>query len=206
MPPNAPYYVLVEIADSSPQWDASAELESALQKAFERELVLDAVLASDMTKAERVWALRHSISESNKRVGFAVSNDTSVPVSKIPQFIDKVTERLEQEVKDVTVCHVRHIGDGNIHVIAVLPHAIYSTPQSCEAGAARVNLIVHEASVELGGSISAEHGIGRMHVDHLVRFKPAIDLQMMRTLKTAFDPENLMNPGKILRTQPSLGR
>jgi len=104
-------------------------------------------------------------------------------------------------VAGAEVCHAGHIGDGNIHVIAVLSRAVYSTPEQCEAAAAQVNLIVHEASVELGGSISAEHGIGRMHVERLERFKPGIDLQMMRVLKTAFDPMNLMNPGKILRAQ-----
>lgn len=196
---DAPIYVLMEIADSSPQWDAVAELEKTLEAAFERELVADAVVATDMAKAERIWALRHNISEANKRAGFTVSNDTSVPVSKLPQFIPLVTERIGQQVAGATVCHAGHIGDGNIHVIAVLSRSVYGTPQQCEAAAARVNLIVHEASVELGGSISAEHGIGRMHVERLERFKPAIDLQMMRMVKTAFDPMNLMNPGKILR-------
>lgn len=101
------------------------------------------------------------------------------------------------------VCHAGDIGDGNIHVIAVLSRAVHSTPEQCEAAAAQVNLVVHEASVELGGSISAEHGIGRMHVERLERFKPGIDPQMMRTLKAAFDPPGLMNPGKILRAGPA---
>lgn len=197
---EAPFYVLMEIADSSPQWDAGVELEKTLEAAFERELVTDAVVATDMAKAERIWALRHNISEANKRAGFTVSNDTSVPISKLPQFIPLVTERIEQQMQGVTVCHAGHIGDGNIHVIAVLPRVVYPTAEQCEVAAARVNLIVHEASVELGGSISAEHGIGRMHVERLERFKPAIDLHMMRALKATFDPQGLMNPGKILRS------
>ncbi|MNL47655.1 putative FAD-linked oxidoreductase [compost metagenome] len=110
-----------------------------------------------------------------------------------------MTERIEQQVQGATVCHAGHIGDGNIHVIAVLSRSIHGTPEQCEAAAARVNFIVHEASVELGGSISAEHGIGRMHVERLEQFKPAIDLRMMRMVKMAFDPLSLMNPGKILR-------
>ena len=198
-----PWFVLMEIADSSPQWDAVAELTETLEAAFERELVLDAVVATDLSKAERIWELRHNISEANKRAGFTVSNDTAVPVSKLPEFIDLVTERIETRVAGATVCHAGHIGDGNIHVIALLSRAVHGTAEQCEAAAAQVNLIVHEASVELGGSISAEHGIGRMHVARLERFKPAIDLQMMRTVKRAFDPKNLMNPGKILRGQPA---
>lgn len=154
-----------------------------------------------MAKAQRIWELRHNISEANKRAGFTVSNDTSVPVSKLPAFISLVTERIERQVTAALVCHAGHIGDGNIHVIALLSRAVYGTPEQCEAAAAQVNLIVHAASVELGGSISAEHGIGRMHVERLERFKPALDLWMMRTIKQAFDPLNLMNPGKILRVR-----
>ena len=193
------WYVLMELADSSPQWDAVAELEKTLEKAFEHNLVADAVVATDVAKANRIWELRHNISETNKRAGFTVSNDTSVPVSKLAQFIDRVTERIEIEVSGAMVCHAGHIGDGNIHVIGVLSRSVYGTPEQCEAAATKVNLIVHEASVDLGGSISAEHGIGRMHVERLERFKPAIDLQMMRMIKSAIDPSNLMNPGKILR-------
>lgn len=196
---EAPYYVLIELADSSPGWDASAELEKVLSDAYERDLVSDAVVATDLAKAERMWALRHNISECNKHAGFTVSNDTSVPVSKLPVFIPSVTERIEREVPGATVCHAGHIGDGNIHVIAVLSRSVYDSSEACEAAAAQVNLIVHEASVAQGGSISAEHGIGRMHVERLERFKPAVDLQMMRMVKQAFDPMNLMNPGKILR-------
>lgn len=199
MPLDAPYYVLIELADSSPAWDAGAELENVLAEALDRGLVSDAVVATDLTKAERMWALRHNISECNKHAGFTVSNDTSVPVSRLPTFIPSVTARIESEVAGACVCHAGHIGDGNIHVIAVLSREVYATPEQCEAAAAQVNLIVHEASVELGGSISAEHGIGSMHVRRLERFKPGVDLQMMRMIKTAFDPQGVMNPGKILR-------
>ncbi|KDB50386.1 FAD linked oxidase domain-containing protein [Sphaerotilus natans subsp. natans DSM 6575] len=196
---DSPWYVLMEIADSSSQWDAVAELERTLEAAFDHDLLSDAVVATDVAKARRIWELRHNLSEANRHAGFTVSNDTSVPVSRLPEFIDRVTERIEQQLAGAQVCHAGHIGDGNIHVIAVLSRAVHATAEQCEAAATQVNLIVHAASVELGGSISAEHGIGRMHVARLERFKPALDLQMMRTLKQAFDPMNLMNPGKILR-------
>jgi FAD/FMN-containing dehydrogenase len=120
-------------------------------------------------------------------------------VSQLPKFIALVTERIEEQVVGATVCHAGHIGDGNIHVIALLSREVHDTPQRCESAAAQVNLIVHEASVELGGSISAEHGIGRMHVERLERFKAGIDLELMRRVKAAFDPQGLMNPGKIFR-------
>ncbi len=200
---NSPWYVLIEVADSADGWSPAAALEGALEASLERELITDAVVATDLGKAERIWALRHNISESNKRAGFTVSNDTSVPISRLPQFIDRVNRRIAQEVAGADVCHAGHIGDGNIHVIVVLSRAVHTTPQACEAAAAAANLIVHEESVALGGSISAEHGIGRMHVGRLERFKPALDLSLMRAIKQALDPQGLMNPGKILREQPA---
>lgn len=194
-----PWHVLIEIADSATNWDPVTHMENALEAALESGLVVDAIVASNQTQAHRIWELRHTISESNKRAGFTVSNDTSVPISRLPQFIDRVETRIGCEVQGSTVCHVGHIGDGNIHVIAVLSRQVHTTPQACEKAAAQVNLIVHEESVALDGSISAEHGIGKMHVGRLERFKPALDLAMMRSIKQTFDPLNLMNPGKILR-------
>ncbi len=198
---DQPWYVLIEIADSAAHWNPVAQMEGALEAAMEAGLVCNAVVASSQAQAERIWALRHTISESNKRAGFTVSNDTSVPISRLPDFIAHVDARIQQEISGATICHAGHIGDGNIHVIAVLSREVYASPDACEQAAARVNLIVHEESVTLNGSISAEHGIGKMHVARLEQFKPALDLAMMRSIKQTFDPLNLMNPGKILRAQ-----
>jgi FAD/FMN-containing dehydrogenase len=199
MPLEHPFYILFEVADSVPQWNPVDEIERALEGALEQGLIVDAVVATDLAKARAIWDLRHNISESNKHAGFTVSNDTSVPVSRLPEFIDRVTRRLHENVASARVMHAGHIGDGNIHVIAILPRDVYATKEQCESAAAAVNLIVHEESVALGGSISAEHGVGGMHVERLERFKPAVDLAMMRAVKAAFDPLGLMNPGKILR-------
>lgn len=199
MPTDSPWYVLIEIADSAPEWNPVAHLENALEAAMEAGRITDAAVATNQSQARKLWELRHSISESNRKAGFTVSNDTSVPVSRLPAFIARVNARIASEIEDALVCHCGHIGDGNIHVIAVLSRTTYGTPEACEQAALAVNLIVHEESVALDGSISAEHGIGQMHVARLERFKPALDLTMMRAIKQAFDPLNLMNPGKILR-------
>ncbi len=191
------WYVLIEIADSDPDWDANGQLEAVLGQAMEQGLVTDAVIATDQSKANRIWDLRHHVSECNKKAGFTVSNDTSVPISKLPEFIDKVAARVAAEIPAATLCHVGHMGDGNIHEVVVLSRKTYLTPEACEAVAARVNLLVHEESVALNGSISAEHGIGKMHTERLVRFKPALDLQLMKGIKSVFDPKHLMNPGTI---------
>lgn len=190
-----PWYVLMEVADTTADWDILPPLERALEAG----LIADAAVAQDLAKAEKIWELRHSISESNKNEGFTVSNDTSVPISQLPAFIERVEARIGTALPAAKLCHCGHIGDGNIHVIIVLPRAVFETQAACEEAAARANMIVHEESVALGGSISAEHGIGLMHVERLERFKPALDLDLMRAIKSAFDPNGIMNPGKIFR-------
>ncbi|MEN9560434.1 MAG: hypothetical protein RLZZ502_1645 [Pseudomonadota bacterium] len=197
MPLEAPFYVLIELADSSPAWNANEEIEQVLSTALERELITDAVVASDGKRANKIWELRHSVSEANKKAGFTVSNDTSVPVSSLPEFIDKVGHRLALEVPHASVNYVGHIGDGNIHVVVVLDRAHYTSQTACESQAQAVNHLVHEESVALRGSISAEHGIGKMHVHAMRRFKDPMALALMRTIKASLDPAGLMNPGKI---------
>ncbi|WP_247488135.1 FAD-binding oxidoreductase [Bradyrhizobium sp. 17] len=195
---SSPWYALIELADSSTNWDPSEVFERVLNEGVERKLVNDAIVASDSLKAERLWKYRHSISEANMRKGFSVANDTSVPISKLEIFIERVDARLQTEFDAADVFHCGHIGDGNIHVIIVFDRLVYDTPVKRETAAARANFIVHEASVELGGSISAEHGIGLMHVEELKTFKEGIDLELMAGIKKTLDPRNIMNPGKIL--------
>ena len=192
-----PCYALVELSDCAPDWDPGAALETLFSEGFERGIVADGALATDGDKAERIWRIRHSISEANKLQGFTISNDTSVPVSRVPDFIERVGARLAAEVPLAEVCYCGHIGDGNVHVIALLPRDAYDGPAALEAEAGRVNAIVHEESVALDGSISAEHGIGLMHVDRLKRFKDPLELDLMRRIKDSLDPEGRMNPGKI---------
>ena len=193
-----PWYVLLELADSAADWNPVERLESALASAMERDLIVDAVIASDQAKADRIWNLRHTISESNKREGFTVSNDTSVPISALPDFIDRVTLRLRKTFPRAQVAHCGHVGDGNVHVIIVFPHDIGDADVR-EAAAGEANTIVHQESVASGGSISAEHGIGRMHIDRLPLYASDVELDLMRRVKLAFDPDRMMNPVKVLR-------
>ncbi|MET0906441.1 MAG: FAD-binding oxidoreductase [Tardiphaga sp.] len=194
---DAPWYVLLELADSSPDWNATETMEQALGAAMENGVITDAVIASDQAKAERIWNLRHTISESNKREGFTVSNDTSVPISALPEFIDRVTRRLER-LPQAHVAHCGHVGDGNVHVIAIFPYDI-GDASAREAAAHEANTIVHQESVACGGSISAEHGIGRMHIDRLPLYMSDVEMDLMRRVKLAIDPERIMNPDKVLR-------
>ncbi len=195
---EAPWYVLLELADSAADWNAVESLETALAAAMEDGLIGDAVIATDQAKADRIWNLRHTISESNKREGFTVSNDTSVPISALPEFIDRVTRRLQRELPNAQVAHCGHVGDGNVHVIVVFPYDI-GDAQVREAAAHEANTIVHQESVACGGSISAEHGIGRMHIDRLPLYTSEVELDLMRRVKLALDPDRMMNPVKVLR-------
>jgi FAD/FMN-containing dehydrogenase len=199
MPMTSPWYVLLEIADSAVNWDPIVQMELALEAAMESGLIIDAVVATDQGKANKIWELRHNISEANKKAGFTVSSDTAVPISQLPIFINQVNSRISVEVVGARVCHCGHIGDGNIHVIAVLSRDVYTNKVDCEEVAARISLIVHEESVALEGTISAEHGIGKLHVERLEHFKPPLDLRMMTSIKRTFDPRNRMNPGKVIR-------
>jgi FAD/FMN-containing dehydrogenase len=193
-----PWFVMLELADSAAEAQPGTMLESILEQALDVGLISDGTLAADLAKAQRIWELRHNISEANKREGFTISNDTSVPISQQARFIEQVTARLEERFDGITICHCGHVGDGNIHVVAVLPRSIYATPQACESAAREINGIVHEASLALSGSISAEHGIGLMHVARLAQTKPPVDLDLMARVKAALDPRGTFNPGKIL--------
>lgn len=198
LPVEHPWYVMVEVADGVAESGIDALLEGVLEQALTDGLIADAALAPDIAKAQRIWELRHTISEANKREGFTVSNDTSVPISQLPRFVAQVTATLRERFDPITICHCGHAGDGNIHVVAILPRDLYATPERAEAAAREINEIVHMASLDLDGSISAEHGIGIMHVARLAATKPALDLEIMGRLKDLFDPERRLNPGKIL--------
>lgn len=194
---DAPWFVLMELAESLVDWQPEELLQRVLAEALDKELIIDGVIAQDQEKALRIWELRHTISEANKHAGFTVSNDTSVPISRLPEFIATVSARLEGALAGCRVVHCGHVGDGNIHVIAILSRSLYATVDACERAASRVNAIVHEESIALDGSIAAEHGIGQMHVERLASLKPELDLRLMRMMKAALDPTGMMNPGKI---------
>ncbi|MBC7577896.1 MAG: FAD-binding oxidoreductase [Tardiphaga sp.] len=195
---DAPWYAMIEIADSHSQHHLVVGLEEVLGAALERGGITDATIAPDLAKATAIWDLRHNISESNKRAGFTVSNDTSVPISRQADFVARVSEQASAAFPEAQICFCGHIGDGNIHAIVVFPRALFASPEAAEAAASRANTIVHDASVALGGSISAEHGIGQMHLHRLPRYTAPVELDLMRTIKRALDPKWLMNPGKVI--------
>jgi FAD/FMN-containing dehydrogenase len=191
----SPFYALVE-ADSAARFDLKGALESALEAAIRRGVASDAVIAASEFQRSELWALRENISEAQKREGASIKHDISVPVSAIPEFLERATAAVLQAMPGARPVSFGHIGDGNIHFN-------FSAPANSDAAAflARWNEIqhiVHDIVRDFGGSISAEHGIGVQKRDQLAHYKSPLEIELMRTLKRTLDPNNILNPGKVV--------
>jgi len=191
----SPWYVLIE-ATGGRRADLSGTLEEGLAGAIQEGLATDAVVASNTAQAAALWKLRESISESQKREGSSIKHDISVPVAAVPDFLAKAVPAVQSLVPGARAVSFGHLGDGNIHFN-------FNSPQPGEDQAFlaqwdEVQLRVHDLVKEFGGSISAEHGIGAMKVAGLLRYKSHEELDAMRALKAAFDPNNILNPGKTV--------
>jgi FAD/FMN-containing dehydrogenase len=191
----SPWYVLIE-ATGGRHANLEAGFEDALAAAVGSGLVSDAVVASSATQAAALWKLRESISEAQKREGASIKHDIAVPVAAIPAFLAKATPAVTAIVPGARPVSFGHLGDGNIHFNFNSPN-----PGNDPAFLAlwdEVQQVVHDIVKEFGGSISAEHGIGVMKRDSLPRYKSHEELDAMRALKAAFDPKNILNPGKVI--------
>ena len=189
-----PWFVLVELAGVR---GAAARLEAILADAFERELVRDATIAANERQAEAFWHLRDSISEAERAAGPAVQHDISVPVDAMPDFMIDGARAVEAAFPGTHASAFGHLGDGNVHF-----HVRGS--RDAEAGAWReavgnqASRLVHDLVTAVGGSISAEHGIGQMKRDELLRLAPSPRIAVLRAIKAALDPLGIMNPGKLV--------
>jgi len=190
----APWYALVELAGNDQALET--KLGDMLAALLERGMVRDAVIAQDGAQAKALWALRENISEAQRIEGFSVKHDISVPVGSIPHFIEAAGEKLEATLPGVRVVVFGHAGDGNLHYNLSFIDASDNARLIADAKVASEQ--VHETVIALCGSISAEHGIGQLKRDLLATCKSAVELDMMRAVKRAFDPYGLMNPGKVL--------
>jgi FAD/FMN-containing dehydrogenase len=193
----SPFYVMIELGDTDAGADLADLAERLLGKALDKGLVTDATLSASEAQAADIWRIRHSVSEAVKREGLTISHDTSVPVRHVPKFVEMSERELRRQFPDALVLQVGHIGDGNVHVVAVFPREGYPDPDAFERHAKAVNAVVQDATAAFGGSISAEHGIGTAHKERLPLYKSALELEIMGKIKTLLDPEGLMNPGKI---------
>jgi FAD/FMN-containing dehydrogenase len=194
--PGHPWYVLVQADDSAAQAPLSALVETALAAAVEAGAVADAVVAHSHEQAARLWALRENISEAQRREGPNIKHDISLPVSAIPRFMRECATALGQALPGARLVVFGHLGDGNLHYNLSGPEEV--DPSTFMDNAPQANRIVHDLVAEHGGSFSAEHGVGQLKRDELVRYKSPIELRLMRAVKSALDPLGLMNPGTVL--------
>ncbi len=191
-----PWYVLVELTDTLVSFDLAGVLETELAAAIAEGAVIDGTLAASETQAAALWRLRENISEAQKREGVSIKHDISVPVSAIPEFLERADAALEACYPGLRIVAFGHVGDGNLHYNQSRPSQDENA--AFIARTDEVGRIVHDLVHELGGSISAEHGIGQLKRPLLPTYKSTIELDLMRRIKQAFDPEGRMNPGKVL--------
>jgi len=188
--------VLVELSDPAVDAPLDDQLQAVLGEAFAQGLAGDVAVAASGAQAQALWALREDISEAQRIEGVSIKHDVSVPVSRIPDFLERAGEALAARWPDVRVVAFGHIGDGNLHYN--LSKSVADDNAAFVARTPEVNRIVHDLVYELGGSISAEHGLGQLKREEVLRYKPALEMELMRRVKQAFDPAGLMNPGKVL--------
>ena len=183
--------VLVEVADSA--GNLRCRFEAVLAAAAEDGTLTDAVLAESLEHTRRFWTLRDSIAEAERRHQPSAKHDVSVPVARVPDFLREVETALARLGPGLQIVVFGHLGDGNLH---------YNVAgQAAGIADADITRVVHDVVAQLGGSISAEHGIGQYRVAELVRLKPPGELALLRRLKRALDPDGLLNPGKVLPEQ-----
>ncbi|BCH34185.1 D-2-hydroxyacid dehydrogenase [Mesorhizobium sp. L-8-10] len=191
-----PWYVLMEISSGRSSDDARDLIEHVLSEGFEAGLAGDAVIAANLAQASAFWRLRESLSESQKPEGASIKHDISVPVAAIPDFIAEAGKAVASVSAAARVVCFGHMGDGNLHYNVSQPVGV--EPESFLKLYKPMNKAVHDVVRAHNGSISAEHGIGRLKRDELLATAPAIGIDLMRRVKAAFDPAGIMNPGKVI--------
>ena len=191
-----PWYVLLNVTSQGAPGSLHEPLSAALAEASDRKLVRDALIAASSAQATRLWRIREGLVEAQVSAGGTIAHDVSVPVSRIAEFIRRADAALIEAYPGIRPCAFGHLGDGNMHYNPVRPPHWDASRYRQERG--NINRIVHDIIADLGGSISAEHGIGLARLGELQHYKSGTELDMMRAIKQALDPKGIMNPGKVL--------
>jgi FAD/FMN-containing dehydrogenase len=191
-----PWSVLFDVSEVSARTELLPLVEEALGTAMEDGLVVDATLAASGSQAHAFWALREHVPEAQRLEGPSIKHDISVPVSRIPAFIEAAADALEQLMPGVRIVCFGHVGDGNLHYNQSAPAGMSAT--DFRAREEEVHQVVHEIATRLHGSISAEHGVGRQKQAAFLHYKNPVALETMARIKRALDPGNTFNPGRML--------
>ena len=189
-------YVLLELSSNESEQHAVSLLERAIGAALDSAIISDAVVATSVAQSQSLWQLREHIPLAQAKAGKNIKHDISLPVSRIPEFIAATAPLLEHAFPACQLVCFGHLGDGNLHFNVAPPDGVGH--EAFLANQAAVNRLVYDSVQQFGGSISAEHGIGALKKDDLLRYKSAVEIALMRSIKAALDPQGIMNPGKIL--------
>jgi FAD/FMN-containing dehydrogenase len=195
---GAPYCVVLENSDHESESHARAQFERLLEAALDSGCVLDAVVAESMAQARALWHIRESIPLAQAQEGLNIKHDISIAVSSIPAFVRETDAALERAFPGARLVNYGHLGDGNLHYNVQAPQG-FDAEAFLKDQEKPINALVYEAVDRFGGSISAEHGIGSLKREKLEQHKSPVALHLMRAIKTALDPHNRMNPGRVLR-------
>jgi len=196
LPSTHDWYVLFELTSPREAADLGSLAEGLLGAALEAEEIVDAAAAGSLTQSQELWRLREMLSEAQKYEGGSIKHDIAVPVAKVPEFIARANQLVELMIPGARPVPFGHLGDGNIHYNVSQPVAM--DRDIFLANWEALNAAVHEIVLDLKGSISAEHGIGRLKRDLLPHAKQELELELMRKIKSTFDPNGILNPGKLL--------
>ena len=195
---DTPFCVLLENSDHESESHAREQFERLLETALEQGCVTDAVVAENLAQAHQLWHVRESIPLAQAEEGLNIKHDISIAVSRIPEFVEVTDALLQAALPGVRLVNFGHLGDGNLHYNVQAP-ASGDMQAFIRDHEEQVTSIVYDSVASFNGSISAEHGVGSLKVDKLEHYKSPVALGLMRTIKRALDPENLMNPGRVIR-------
>ena len=195
---RAPWYVLLELAGAEAEDVMSERLTSILEASMNSGAIADATIATSGRQRQQLWHIRHHVTEANVKAGMGLTHDIAVPPAKIPPFVRRAEAVLAAAFPQAVPVVVGHLGDGNLHYIAMFSHADWSDTIDKAACTTAVGQLLYDIAFELGGTFSAEHGIGSIHLKEMTHYKPAVELAMMEKIKSVFDPAQVMNPGRVL--------
>ncbi len=200
------WMVLVELAASTGTSEALADrLTGALEAPSESGDIVDAVVASSEQQRGDLWNIRHSVTEANGREGMGLTHDIAVPTYLIPAFVEQAGAALAEHYPESRPVVVGHMGDGNLHYIAMFSHEYWAQVPDKMRTQSKVSHLLYNIAAAMGGTFSAEHGIGSLHVEEMSLYKSPQELAMMRQVKDLFDPNDTMNPGRVLPSRDASG-
>lgn len=194
---EASYCVLLELSDTESESHAEQRLEQLLGIALDKNVASEVVIAQSLSQSRELWQVRESISSAQAAEGLNIKHDISLPVSAIPAFVKQTDTALANALPGLRIVNFGHLGDGNLHYNIQCPEGA-DAAHFLKTNEPQVNDMVYDAVMSFGGSVSAEHGIGRLKVESLPHYKDPVALQLMRNIKQALDPQKLMNPGRVL--------